>query len=245
MNDFSSNLEMIFYDMGKNFMDKIDPRLSQSTYYRILTPLFIDVERIIYLDGDTLAFKDLKDMYQTEFNDNYVLGFLDFITHGMDYLGIKSEKYINAGVTLFNLEKIRKDNKMTDLIIFLKNVYLANEDQTLVNYVFYPKIGIMPSKYVIFNFYDQKDIEVYLTRLRIKIDIKELIKALFDPTIIHNVLCFPKIWSKYSQYNPYYTYCAERMDCSCEKYRNLFYNYAKKTNYYEDIINFLENSYYL
>ena len=186
-----------------------------------------------------MTFKDLNDMYQIEFNDNYFLGFLDVLINEIDYLKIKSEKYINAGVTLFNLDKIRKDYKIYELIKALNNIFLHCQDQTLINYVFYPKIGRLPSKYVIFNFLDKKDIEVYLSRIRTKIDINELEEALLDPTLIHNVLCLPKIWSSSTKYNPLFTYCEQRKDCSCEKYRNLFYFYANKTHYYKDIINFL------
>ena len=34
---YYSNLEMIFYNMGNNFMDHIDSRISQATYYRLLS----------------------------------------------------------------------------------------------------------------------------------------------------------------------------------------------------------------
>jgi hypothetical protein len=92
---YSSNSEMIFYNMSNLFMNRYNGRFSQATYYRILSPAIIDVDRIIYLDADTLVLKDLSDMYNTELNDNYVLGTLDYIAHGIDSLGIKSEKVIN------------------------------------------------------------------------------------------------------------------------------------------------------
>ena len=122
---YSSNLEMVFYDMGQIFMNRIDPRISQAAYYRLLTPIFIDLDKIIYLDGDTFVFKDLNEMYQLKFNDNYILGFLDVASDGVDYLGIKSEKYINSGVVLLNLEKIRNDKKVYELIkVTNRNIYI-------------------------------------------------------------------------------------------------------------------------
>ena len=36
---YPSNLEIIFYDMGSNFIYRNDARLSQSAYYRLLTPV--------------------------------------------------------------------------------------------------------------------------------------------------------------------------------------------------------------
>ena len=239
---FSSNLEMIYYDMGNNFINLKDKRLSQSCYYRILTPIFIDIEKLIYLDGDTLTLKDLNEMYQLQFNENYILGILDVLSDGIDYLGIKSEKYINSGVLLFNLDKIRNDNKFYELInVTNNNTTLHNLDQTILNYVFYPKIGVLPSKFGIWNFSDKKDIQIYLSFLRTKIDINELEESFFNPTIIHTVLCVPKIPNKNSNYRSKLTSCKERGNCFCEKYHNLWYYYANQTEYYENITNYFNN----
>lgn len=238
MNRYSTNLEMIFYDMGNTFINHIPFRLSQSTYYRLLAPIIFDIERIIFLDGDTLGLKDLSEMYQAEFNENYVLGFLDIATNGVDHLGIKSEKFINAGVILLNLEKIRNDNKTFDLIqIIDNNISLPQQDQTIINYIFYPKIGILPSKYSIWNFHDKLDIEKYLSRIRTKLDINELENSLNDTCILHITLCWPKIWKNNSRYN-FFTACKQRGNCDCRKYQDLWYAYARKTEYYNQILNY-------
>ena len=231
---YYSNLEMIFYNMGNIFMNRNDRRISQAAFYRIISPIIIDVKKIIYLDGDTLTLKDLYDMYKIEFNDNYILGFLDIQSGGVDFLGVKSEKYINAGVILLNLEKIRKDNKIYDLINLVnRRVSLPSQDQTVMNYIFYPKIGILPSQYGIWNFYNKNDIKRYISYLRTKIDINEVEEAFENPAIFHNVLCWPKIWSRDTQY----TFCEKNGNCSCIQYHNLWHSYAKQTNYYPKIYN--------
>lgn len=78
----------------------------------------------IYFDADTLVLKDLNEMYQAKFNDNYVLGSLDYLSKGIDYLGIKSEKFINSGVLLLNLKKIKKDNKIYELLNIIHTIIL-------------------------------------------------------------------------------------------------------------------------
>lgn len=235
MNQYSSNIEMIFYNMTNNFMNLNNKRFTQATYYRILIPILTNIDRILYLDADTLVLKDLTEMYEVEFNDNYVLGTLDYLTSGIDNLGIKSKKYINAGVLLLNLEKIRKDNKIYDL---LKYIRLLGNDQTLINYVFYPKIGIMPSKYNIFNFNDELDVKLYLKLLRTKINITELKEAFNDPITIHHVLCWPKMWSIHHRYVDYFSAARQRNNYSCKKYYKLWHLYARKTDYYHDILIF-------
>ena len=81
------------------------------------------------------------------------MGFLDILSGAVDYLGLISEKYINAGIILMNLEKIRKDEKHYELLYMaLNHKNLKHQDQTIINYVLYPNIGLLPFKYGIFNF---------------------------------------------------------------------------------------------
>ena len=241
MTQYSSNLEMIFYNMSNNFIEigKTNGRYTQTVYYRLLVPVMFEIDRVIYLDGDTLVFKDLTEMYQIELNDNYVIGTLDYIVSGIDHFGTKSKIYINAGVIILNLEKIRKDNKIYDLLNLTNGqYYLPSNDQTIINYVFYPKIGIMPSKYNIFNFNDELDIKIYYNIIRTKINITELKEAFKDPTTIHHVLCWPKMWSIHHKYVNGFSAAKKRNNYSCEKYYNLWHSFAKKTNYYNQILNF-------
>ena len=236
---YPSNLEIIFYNMGNCFLEVFSERFSHATYYRIISPIIFDIDRVIYLDGDTFIFKDLNEMYNLNFNDNYVLGILDFFSGGVDYLGIKSEKYINAGVIMLNLEKIRNDNKIYNLINEIKNkTALRGQDQSLINYVFYPKIGILPYKYVIFNHLDESDAKFYMNILRTQINLTELVNAINDPTIVHTSICWPKVWSKDTRMQSWFSACKQRNNCSCEKFHNLWYYYANKTKYYKEILKF-------
>ena len=238
-NNFSHNIEMIFYNMGNHFLKNKSLYLSQATFYRLLSPLLIDSDRIIYLDGDTLIFSDLYEMYNLDFNDNYVLGFYDILSDGLDYLGLKSNIYINAGVLLFNLKKMKEDNKTFEIINFINsNPELRKGDQTIINYLLHPKIGRLPSKFGIWNFEDKSDIIVYLNKIRTKVPIDELEEALKNPVIMHIVLCLSKPWSPDTSYISQYTNCRQRNSCSCKKYFDLWHSFANKTEYYEEIKNF-------
>ena len=94
LNKFSHNVEMIFYNMGNLFENRKNYRYSEAAYYRLATPVFINAYRLIHLDGDTLTFSDLNEMYNLDFNDNYILGIYDILADGVDYLGLRSEIYI-------------------------------------------------------------------------------------------------------------------------------------------------------
>lgn len=60
--------------------------------------MFSDLDRIIYLDGDTLIFKDLYEMFNLSFNNNFILGYPFHKPSIMDYWRKYIINYINTGV---------------------------------------------------------------------------------------------------------------------------------------------------
>ena len=138
-----------------------------------------------------------------------------------------------------NLEKIRNDKKYYDLINITKKVRLNKEDQTAINYIFYPDIGFLPSKYNIFNFNDISDIRVYRKYIRMEINISEIEEALKEPTIIHHVICYPKMYTRHSVFIKPVSSCEQRENCSCKKFHDILLSFANKTDYYQDILKFV------
>ena len=65
-----------------------------------------------------------------------------------------------------------------------------------------------------------------------------MVESLNNPTIVHLVLCDPKIWEANPIYNKLLTSCEKRGNCSCQKYHDLWHFYANRTNYYEEIKNY-------
>ena len=237
---YPTNLEMIFYNMGNLFNRFKKIRFSQVAFFRLLTPLFLPVEKVIYLDSDVLAFDDLYEMYNLNFNNNFVLGFLDPLSHGIDYLGLKSEKYINSGVLLLNLDLIRKKNKYYEIIQILNNYKkLENNDQTVINYVFYPNIGLLPLKYGIFNFNSIFDIKyIYSKIIRKKLNLTELIEAFNKPSLMHFILCEPKVWKTNSLFIKKLTRVGTLGKTSCKPYHNIWIENAKNTSFFKEIKKF-------
>ena len=237
---YPTNLEMIFYNMGNLFNEYKRNRFSEVTFYRLLAPIFIPLEKVIYLDCDVLVFEDIEEMYNLPFNNHYVLGILDLLSNGLDYLGLISEKYINAGVLLLNLDLIRKDHKYYELLSMYKYYKkLNNNDQTIINYVFYPKIGILPSKFGIFNFDSIFDIKyIYLNSIRTNLNMTELIQSFKHPSLMHYVLCNPKVWNSYSLLTKKYTRTGTINKSSCKKYHDIWIEYAKNTSFFKDIVKY-------
>lgn len=136
--------------------------ISRASFNRLLIAEIIkDIDKCIYLDCDLLLNCDLALLYSYNLKNNYIAGVKDCHLIGKSsyeeehrkHLGIPScEKYINAGVLVMNLKKIRDDH-MTEQ--FIKQAYKDNmyEDQDVLNFCCYGNIGILPLKWNLFHFY--------------------------------------------------------------------------------------------
>ena len=209
-------------------------RYSSTIYFKLLIPLiFPDYERIIFLDADTLIFKDISEMFNLPFNDNYVLGY-PFHTPWMVTINGKHPKiYINSGVLLINIDKIRKDNKDFELIKFTKknSKKLFFPEQDGINYIFNEKIGLLPLKYGIYLYGNITEyLKGYSYKLKIKLDLKELERAIEDPSIVHLCCCNPKVWYKATKHENHFHHI-------CKRFQKEFYFYANKTKFYDVIYN--------
>ena len=229
----SINTELIFYNMSNSFINYKSERYSQATYFRLLIPIIIQANKIIYLDADTLALKDITDMYKLDMKDNYAMGFYDY---QKGYRREKrTKKYINCGVMLLNLEKIRNDKKTYDLLnMTINGTKLPKHDQTIINYSFYPKIGILPIKYGIWNFQNDFELLKFIKRLKRKINEKEFKNALKDPSLLHNVRCHPKIWYTNYKYRGIH-------NLEFQRFHNFWYKYANETEYINEIKKLYDN----
>ena len=238
----------IFDSLKKKYLVKIHyflipPRFNRyrkwtagtgTVYFKLYIPLVLpNLKRILYLDGDTLVHKDLSELFDLDFKDNYALGYPFHNVEMMDKWGVKLVNYINGGVILFNLEKIIRDNKDAEWFHFtLKNngrLYFLEQDS--LNLVFYNHTGLLPLKYGIYLF---GTIDTYRKTvkkfLRTELNETELIEALNSPAIVHFAGCYPKIWEKHSKYK---TVFGEQSVCF--KAFDDFYFYANKTDYGEQI----------
>lgn len=125
------------------------------TLYRLKLPsLLPDVKRVLYLDCDVIVLKSLSDFYNTTLDKNqYAAVVQDFGSLGhLKRLGLDSSEgnfYFNAGVCLFNLEKMREDNIEQKMFDFLyKNwEHLDFSDQDVLNSVLFKNVKKMDGRY--------------------------------------------------------------------------------------------------
>jgi len=114
--------------------------ISIETYYRYLIAELLPTEdRALYLDADMVVNGSLSELYHTELGDNYIAGVRDAYIMHEKYLPDESFKpddlYINAGMLLCNLSKMRED-KLADKLLENTIKYfdkIKYQDQDIIN----------------------------------------------------------------------------------------------------------------
>ena len=204
-----------FIDM-KNKLENlyISGYIKTATYYRLLLPdLLPNLDKILYMDVDTITQKDLSDLFNVNINDYYLAGCKDvgveWISNNCtDYIkrfGKRDciENYINAGIILFNLKKMREEGLVDKLIECASSHNLTCHDQDALNWVCHDKIKKIKNIYNNFPYY---------------------ISNLQDQVIIHYA-------------------CEKPWNNKDMKYADIWWDYAKKTGFIKEIQNkFLDES---
>lgn len=124
------------------------------TYFRYLIPeLLPQLDRVLYLDVDIIVQGDISELFKIDLKDYYVAGVIDTFIESQHYKATinypESAPYINAGVLLLNLKKIRSDNIYNTLIdntIKLQDS-IKFQDQDIINLTFSPSIKPIDKKY--------------------------------------------------------------------------------------------------
>ncbi|HEM5237618.1 TPA: glycosyltransferase [Streptococcus suis] len=126
------------------------------TYYRYLLPeILVDCDKVIYLDSDLLIRCDVKELWDIDVSQHYLAGVneIDIINRFPDHklkLGFDlDELFINVGVLICNLQKMRQD-KITHHLFTeterLKDIILF-QDQDVINIALKGKIAELPLAY--------------------------------------------------------------------------------------------------
>ena len=226
------NISIRFFDMANLMSEHKDIwythwNYTEAMYYRFYIPqLFIDYDKVVYLDCDIVVNSDIAELYNIELEGKAIgvsIGlarqhsedtFRDYIENK---LGIKKELYFNSGVLVFDISKL---NKMSffDLCISTLNSLEAPlfPDQDVLNLIFVNNAKCFSCKY---NFtwnviHRYKNSEENLSEgFR-----EDFIEAKKNPKIIHYAGKY-KPWK-----SPHLIYA------------DYFWKYARKTPYYEELI---------
>lgn len=193
----NSNLSIDFIDMSKYDFDffGIDMRYwTKAIFYRIMIPeIFKDLNRILYLDGDTLVLQDLHDLFNTQMNDDSLVAMvIDRFSWKTHTFKLNTQNYYNSGVILFDIKKCREFDFSKKCIQWIHDnpKQAIFPDQDAINIIGDGKI------FRINNIYNKQITAENPTKLEIQPFIMHFLSAL-KPWMYNAPLKYSKIYRQY------------------------------------------------
>lgn len=189
-----ANFEFVLID-DSFFEGAIHDWLGVSSSYRLRIPSLINESKMLYLDSDIIALKNIKELYSIDVSDYYLAMVEDKCSDMMkNRVGLLSDEiFFNGGMQLMNLERFREEN-LEDIIMQKLRASSYYTDQDVINDVCKGNILSLPLKYNIMPFPAG-----YQTRK------DEYNEAIEDPVLVHFtskpwkgfVAEYTKEWHKY------------------------------------------------
>ncbi len=130
----------------------LEKRYPEEIYFRLYASKYLpkDIDRVLYLDADTLVINSLKKFYETDFEGNLFIAatHIKKVLHKINEIRLdikEDEPYINTGVLLINLKELRKINVEEKVVSFIKSKgnKLLLPDQDIVTTLFGDKIKLV------------------------------------------------------------------------------------------------------
>ena len=210
--------DILFYDLSEDDFKDFpvgNAYINLTTYFRlVIQDKLPDIDKVIYLDCDTIVNGSLKELWNTEMGDYAVAGVRDRVNDSIRlYNRLRypiHDGYINAGVLLINLKKWREIHVFDRAKEIAKAMpkALKNHDQDIINILFHDNKQILPFRYNLLEYYLYVEEWLYLDRKYYP----EIIDACQNPAIIH--FCMPQKPWHYECINPF---------------KDLYYKYRKMT----------------
>lgn len=136
-----------------NSLNVLASRWPLSAYIRLFAGELLppEVDRVLYIDCDTIVMDRLDDLDGIDMKQKIFCGVKDCIG-GLYKQNIGLEKdsiYLNAGVLLINLDELRTINmkKQIDAFIGKFGLAITYADQDILNGAFKNRIGCLPLRY--------------------------------------------------------------------------------------------------
>lgn len=188
----------IAYDLK---IDKTGRHIA-SVYAKLFFGRITDVDRILYLDSDTVIVDELYNFYNIELKDSYVAGVetIHDIRQNQEIGFNKDDRAINDGVVLMNLKLWREDNMLEKCLNFIKlnNGKPPVLSEGTLNAVCKNKILIVHPRYnLMTGIVDSKNDSIKKSTSREYYDQEIIEEAKENPCIVHFLAGFyNRPWNK-------------------------------------------------
>lgn len=178
----------------------VEGHLANETYSRLLIPkIFSKYQKVVYLDSDILVCRDISELYNFPISDDTMIAGVPDIDligqcYGADsamryYLRSKvrvdcPERYLQAGVLVFNIDKIRSSYGDNALIYLAQNTKLRYFDQDILNYAFKNNIQLIDFRWNVVSDCDSIRISKIIAKAPPEM-FEQYMESRKDPWIIH------------------------------------------------------------
>ena len=138
----------ILVDTTKIYLELLDGNANEATQYtpytllRLLADKANLPDKVLYLDTDTIAMKDITELWEQDVTGYYIGAVLDH--YGRVFI---SPKYVNAGVLVMNLKAMNQDDALEKCRELIRTKKMKFSDQSALNKVCKGKIKYLPTKY--------------------------------------------------------------------------------------------------
>jgi lipopolysaccharide biosynthesis glycosyltransferase len=187
-----------FSDFSSKIKLNIGDSISISSYARLFIPSMLgdEVNKVIYLDCDSIINSSIKDLWCMDISEHYVAGVCDTVSPETKLkvnMGAQ-HPYLNAGMLLINLKKWREDRVEEKFINFIDsfNGKVFHHDQGTINGVLNSKFLILHPKYNCMTIFFTMNREELMQFYGIKdyYSEMELNEAINNPIFIHYTPAF-------------------------------------------------------
>ena len=143
---------LVWHDLSDVLPSDDGSNYPRAVLARLLLPKLVD-EKVLYLDGDTIAFSDICPLFKMDLKGNPIAAVRDFIflnlyvrlqhnppllRHRVNLMNpFPVHDYFNSGVLLMDCRQIRRDPELLDSVTDMKSAMKYEyPDQDHLNYIF-------------------------------------------------------------------------------------------------------------
>lgn len=120
----------------KNTSPNYNTKYTKMSYLRCFFTKILKENKILYIDADAIVVDNIDNLWNIDLEDNVIAGVHEngewnkyLCTYGLD------DTYINSGVLLMDLKKIKEEKLDDSMIYLLNNKHFAFPDQDVINLV--------------------------------------------------------------------------------------------------------------
>lgn len=121
------------------------------------------IDKALYLDCDIIVDGDISDLYDWPMGENILLAVKDCVSSAHKHkIGLQaSDVYINTGVLLMDLQRVRDFPMKESIAAFVQRYgkVVMYPDQDITNCIFKGQIGILPPEYNVMTQFNQYSYE--------------------------------------------------------------------------------------